>query len=78
MIAADYFVIYYIKQKTVIRTKSVEYMQPWISVAGLCNGIIWASYALILFPAVDPYILVISFLLLLWITSFFFLFSVSS
>ncbi|KAL6269894.1 hypothetical protein ACE6H2_026805 [Prunus campanulata] len=41
--------------KMVIKTKSVKYMPFTLSLANLCNGIVWLIYALIKF---DPYILV--------------------
>ncbi|KAL9252013.1 Bidirectional sugar transporter SWEET5-like protein, partial [Drosera capensis] len=41
--------------KMVIKTKSVKYMPFWLSVASLCNGIVWFIYALIKF---DPWVAV--------------------
>ncbi|CAK9161332.1 unnamed protein product [Ilex paraguariensis] len=43
------------KMWDVIRTKSVEYMPFWLSVASFCNGAIWLTYALIKF---DLYIMI--------------------
>ncbi|XP_052195999.1 bidirectional sugar transporter SWEET4-like [Diospyros lotus] len=40
--------------KTVIETKSVEFMPFWLSVAAFSNGVVWLIYALIKF---DPYIM---------------------
>ena len=42
-------------QKMVIKTKSVEYMPLFLSLASLVNGICWTAYALIRF---DLYITV--------------------
>ncbi|XP_021723149.1 bidirectional sugar transporter SWEET4-like [Chenopodium quinoa] len=39
----------------VINTKSVKYMPLSLSIAGLCNGVIWSAYACI--NVFDPYIL---------------------
>ncbi|KAJ6705391.1 BIDIRECTIONAL SUGAR TRANSPORTER SWEET [Salix purpurea] len=41
--------------KTVITTKSVEYMPFYVSLASFANGVAWSAYALIKF---DPFILV--------------------
>ncbi|CAN0904366.1 Putative bidirectional sugar transporter SWEET7d [Linum grandiflorum] len=38
------------------KTKSVEYMPLWLSVANLCNGSIWTAYAFI--KVFDPFLLV--------------------
>ncbi|XP_034207302.1 bidirectional sugar transporter SWEET5-like [Prunus dulcis] len=40
--------------KMVIKTKSVKYMPFYLSLANLCNGIVWTIYALLKF---DPYLL---------------------
>ncbi|KAK9734994.1 hypothetical protein RND81_04G176200 [Saponaria officinalis] len=39
----------------VIKTKSVEFMPPSVSLAGFLNGVVWSAYACIRF---DPYILI--------------------
>lgn len=44
-------------QKLVIKTKSVEYMPFYLSLAGFGNGASWTAYALIRF---DAFILVIT------------------
>ncbi|XP_057994919.1 bidirectional sugar transporter SWEET5-like [Hevea brasiliensis] len=42
-------ILFFLLQRMVIKTKSVKYMPFFLSLASLCNGIIWVVYALLKF-----------------------------
>lgn len=50
--------VFFVWQKMVIKTKSVKYMPLTLSIANLCNGIVWLIYSLLKF---DINILVINY-----------------